>query len=75
MDKRSFLAGLTALPFLAIVANAATTKKAGQTVTWTVPKGVYRIRVRSWGADGSKNIDRKINVEPGERFQIDTLED
>ena len=72
MDKRAFILGGLTLPFVG-VATAAAAKLKGRVVTWTVPKDVTRIRVRSWGADGQKNIDRKLDVEPGERFEIETL--
>ena len=72
MDKRSLLAGLTALPFFAIVANAATQRN---TATWKVPPGVKKIRVRSWNADGSIDMDRTLNVEPNQTFRIDAIED
>lgn len=72
MDKRSLLAGLTALPFFVIVANAATQRN---TATWKVPPGVKKIRVRSWNADGSIDMDRTLNVEPNQTFRIDAIED
>lgn len=72
MDKRSLLAGLTALPFFAIVTNAANDRN---TATWKVPAGVKKIRVRSWTPDGRKDMDRTLNVVPGELFRIDAIED
>ncbi len=71
MDKRLLLAGLTALPFLAIVSNAA----QRNTATWKVPPGIKKIRVRSWNADGSPDMDRTLNVEPNQTFRIDAIED
>lgn len=71
MNKRSLLAGLTALPFFAIVANAA----QRNTATWKVPPGVKKIRVRSWNADGSIDMDRTLNVQPNQTFRIDAIED
>ena len=73
MHKRSLLAGLTSLPFFAIVANAATSQR--NTATWKVPPGVKKIRVRSWNADGSVDLDRTLNVEPNQTFRIDAIED
>ena len=72
MDKRSLLAGLTALPFFATLAHAASSKNSA---SWRVPSGIKKIRVRSWNPDGSKNIDRTLNVTPGETFRIDAIED
>ena len=74
MHKRSLLAGLTALPFFAIVANAANISNRN-TATWKVPAGVKKIRIRSWTPDGDNDIDRTLNVEPGEVFRIDAIED
>jgi hypothetical protein len=73
MLRRSLLAGLTALPFFAIVANAATTQR--NNATWKVPSGVKKIRVRSWNPDGSVDLDRTLNVSPNQVFRIDAIED
>ena len=72
MNKRNLLAGLTALPFFAIVANAASQRN---NATWKVPAGVTKIRVRSWNPDGSVDLDRTLNVEPNQVFRIDAIED
>jgi len=72
MNKRSLLAGLTALPFFAAVATAATQKSSA---TWKVPAGVKKIRVRSWNPDGSIDMDRTLNVSPNQVFRIDSIED
>lgn len=72
MDKRTLLAGLTALPFFATITNAATQRN---NATWKVPAGVTKIRVRSWNADGSPDMDRTLNVEPNQIFRIDAIED
>jgi hypothetical protein len=74
MDKRLLLAGLTALPFFATVTNAANLN-GRNTATWKVPPGVTKIRVRSWTPDGRKDMDRTLNVEPGELFRLDAIED
>lgn len=73
MEKRSLLAGLAALPFLSIVSAAATTQR--NNATWKVPPGVKKIRVRSWNADGTPDMDRTLNVEPNQVFRIDAIED
>lgn len=72
MNKRFLLAGLTALPFFATVANAASQRN---TATWKVPPGVKKIRVRSWNSDGSPDMDRTLSVEPNQTFRIDAIED
>jgi len=72
MNKRYLLAGLTALPFAVVVAQAATQRNSA---TWKVPSGIKKIRVRSWNADGSPDMDRTLNVEPNQMFRIDAIED
>ena len=71
MNKRLLLVGLTALPFFATMANAAGKNSA----SWRVPAGITKIRVRSWNPDGSRNMDRTLNVKPGEFFRIDAIEE
>lgn len=70
MNKRWLLAGLAALPFVS-TANAAGKNSA----SWRVPAGITKIRVRSWNANGAKDLDRTLNVEPGDFFRIDAIED
>ena len=72
MLRRSLVAGLTALPFFAAVATAASQRN---TATWKVPPGVQKIRVRSWNPDGSIDLDRTLNVSPNQVFRIDAIED
>lgn len=72
MNKRLLLAGLTALPFFSIMANAASNRNSA---SWRVPPGIKKIRVRSWNTDGSKDLDRTLTVEPGQIFRIDAIED
>lgn len=72
MNKRLLLAGLTALPFFSIMASAAPNRNSA---SWRVPPGIKKIRVRSWNPDGSRNLDRTLNVSPGEFFRIDAIED
>jgi hypothetical protein len=72
MRKRLLLAGLFTLPFFAAAANANSNRNSA---TWKVPPGVKKIRVRSWNPDGSKDMDRTLNVEPNQTFRIDAIED
>lgn len=72
MRKRLMLAGLLTLPFITTAANANTNRNSA---TWKVPPGVQKIRVRSWNPDGSKDMDRTLNVEPNQTFRIDAIED
>lgn len=71
MNKRTVFAGLLALPFSAIAAKSSEKNHA----VWKVPAGIKKIRVRSWTPDGELDIDRSLNVEPGEVFRIDAIED
>ncbi|QMP83851.1 MAG: hypothetical protein [Caudoviricetes sp.] len=70
MNKRLMFLGLFALPFISAKANAASNRN---TVTWQVPSGVNKIRVRSWNPDGSKDMDRVLSVEPNQTFRIDVV--
>lgn len=72
MNKRKILAGLASLPFITVVAEAAAQRN---TATWKVPPGIKKIRVRSWNADGSPDMDRTLSVEPNQTFRIDAIED
>lgn len=75
MNKRSLLigAGTFAAASIPMVmeAQAASTRN---TATWKVPPGVNKIRVRSWNADGSPDMDRTLSVEPNQTFRIDAIE-
>ena len=73
MNKRLLLAGLTSLPFFAVAASTATSQR--NSAVWKVPAGVKKIRVRSWNADGTPDMDRTLNVEPNQTFRIDAIED
>lgn len=71
MNKRLMFLGMFAIPFLGVAkANAANNRN---TVTWQVPEGVSKIRVRSWNPDGSSDIDRVLSVEPNQTFRIDVV--
>ena len=70
MNKRLLFSTLALLPFVS-VANASSRNSA----SWRVPPGITKIRVRSWKANGSKDMDRSLTVEPGDFFRIDAIED
>ncbi len=72
MNKRKILAALSVLPFITAAAGAATQKNQA---VWKVPAGVRKIRVRSWNADGTPDLDRTLNVQPNQVFRIDAIED
>lgn len=76
MNKRALILGAGTLAAASIPmvmeAHAASQRN---TATWKVPPGVKKIRVRSWNADGSPDMDRTLNVEPNQTFRIDAIED
>lgn len=70
MNKRTFFRGLTAILGLVVpvaVASAADRNRA----TWTVPRGINKIRIRSTGPDGRKIFSRELDVEPGQTFYVE----
>ena len=80
IGRRGLVSGL-ALLLPASLTGAAAGQKACVTtnrrdsVTWTVPQGIKRIKVRSWSKDGSEVIDTHFRVQPGQVFQIDVARD
>lgn len=67
MNKRMFFGFLSALLF---VKGASAAPKNSGSVTFYVPNGVKKIRVRSY-QNGKKILDRSLPVEPGQSFTID----
>lgn len=76
MNKRALLigAGTFAAASIPMVMEAQAASQRN-TATWKVPPGVKKIRVRSWNADGSPDMDRTLSVEPNQTFRIDAIED
>jgi hypothetical protein len=70
MNKRTFLAALAALPFISAPVEAA---KKARSVWYSVPRGYTKIRVVSWAPDGSKELDRTISVQPGQKFKVQAI--
>ena len=78
MDRRSLfagLAGIISLPFISKAADAESRcyEQGKNSVKWTVPNGINRIRVRSWSKDGDEVIDTHFSVKPGQVFQINVV--
>ena len=71
MNKRLIFLGLLSAPFIA--ASKALASSNRNSVTWEVPRGVTKVRVRSWNPDGSKDLDRVLKVEPNQTFRIDVV--
>lgn len=72
MNKRLLMLGL---PLVSLFGFAKTSQASSSknSVTWEVPPGVTKVRVRSWNPDGSKDIDRVLSVEPSQTFRIDVV--
>ncbi len=73
MNKRYILAAVAALaatPFM--IGRSEAAGREGPSATFTVPRGVKKIRVRSY-RDGRKVIDTAMNVQPGQTFTIDAV--
>lgn len=79
MDRRNLFGGLVAAvggilltkPALSQSKNCYTKDK--NSVRWTVPSDIRRIKVRSWSKDGDEVIDTHFRVRPGQVFQIDVV--
>jgi hypothetical protein len=73
MNRRKWFMGLGALAAGATAASAATkTNAPSKSATYTVPKGITRIRVRSW--EGQEEVlDTHFSVKPGQIFRIDAV--
>lgn len=71
MNRRNWFMGIGALLVGTGSASASVNANTGaRSVTYTVPKEITRIRVRSW--KGKKEvIDTHFTVEPGQIFRID----
>jgi len=79
MNKRKFLGmAVGPLSFIAVATSPGYSKAAStsqrNSATWKVPPGIKQIRVRSWNADGSIDMDRTLNVSPNQVFRIDAVE-
>lgn len=75
MEKRKLLTGLMglmALPFVGKAVEAAATSTRNK-ATWTVPKGIDKIRIRSTGPDGSSIFSRELSVEAGQTFYVEAV--
>lgn len=73
MEKRKFLTGLFGLAALPFVAKAAEAGISKNKATWTVPKGIDKIRISSTGPDGSNIFSRELDVTPGQTFFVEAL--
>lgn len=70
MDRRKWFLGLGALVFGGAASASTNANSGARSATYTVPKGITRIRVRSWeGKD--EVLDTHFSVKPGQIFRID----
>ena len=75
MNRRALFGGLIgalALPATAMAAKTTSRcyEQGKNSVRWTVPDNIKRIRVQSWSKDGNEVIDTHFSVKPGQVFQI-----
>lgn len=86
MNKRKFFRSIgVKLGAIAVIASGVNVGRSlmseahastqRNNATWKVPPGIKKIRVRSWNADGSPDMDRTLRVEPNQIFRIDAIED
>lgn len=77
MYRRSLFLGLLGAVVAPVAARAAATTKCFKqdtnTVDWTVPKDIKRIRVQSWSKEGDEVIDTHFRVRPGQKFRISAV--
>ena len=59
---------------LGAVTTATLPALAATSYNFVVPKGVNRIRVRSY-RDGDEVLDTELNVSPGQTFRIDPVKE
>lgn len=66
---------MLSVPFVTKASSAASRcyEQGKNSVSWTVPDGIRRIRVRSWSKEGDEVIDTHFSVKPGQVFQIDVV--
>lgn len=75
MNRRAVFTGLATamLATPAVAGQACVTTSKRDSVTWKVPEGIKRIRVRSWSVAGDEVIDTQFGVKPGQEFRIDVV--
>lgn len=77
MDRRALFGGLLgvlSMPAMAAAAkNTRCYEQGKNSVRWTVPDNIKRIRVQSWSKEGNEVIDTHFSVKPGQVFQIDVV--
>jgi hypothetical protein len=73
MNKRTVFGAIAAVALAPLmIGRSEAAGRGGPSATFTVPRGVKKIRVRSF-RDGKKVIDTSLNVQPGQTFTIDTV--
>ena len=75
MNRRSLFGGLlgVAVTPVAAIAGPVTKcfKQVQNSVDWTVPNNVTKVKVQSWAKDGTDIIDTHFSVKPGQVFHIE----
>jgi hypothetical protein len=72
MNKRFAFAAMAALAFAPFMIGRSEAAYRKPAATFVVPKGVTKIRVRSYRGN-NKIIDTALNVVPGQTFTIDAV--
>lgn len=72
MNKRNIFGAIAALALASFVIGRSEAAERKTSATFVVPRGVTKIRVRSYRGN-NKIIDTALNVVPGQVFTIDTV--
>ncbi len=72
MNKRSAFGVIATLAFTQFMIGPTEASNRKPAATFVVPKGVTKIRVRSYRGN-NKIIDTALNVVPGQTFTIDAV--
>ena len=72
MNKRSAFGAIATLAFTQFMIGRSEASDRKPAATFVVPKGVTKIRVRSYRGN-NKIIDTALNVVPGQTFTIDAV--
>ena len=73
MNKRNIFGAIAALAIAPImIGRSEAASRRGAAATFVVPRGVTKLRVRSYRGS-NKVIDTALNVVPGQVFTIDAV--
>lgn len=83
MDRRFAFTGLASLAATLLASRSAAAApnqacvktNSKDSVSWTVPANIRKIRVQSQSKDGAEIIDTHFSVRPGQTFVISVVKD